>query len=127
MIATMNNLQHIGIPTKKYEATLEFYRLLGFTEKYTTKQLNGKPVAFYELGTLCMEIYESDEAAECYGAIDHVTIDCSNVDEAYAYAQNNGLKIVSDGLETLPYWDNGIRFFKVEGPNKEIFEVCQIL
>ena len=127
MIATMNNLQHIGIPSKQYEATLEFYRILGFTEKYVTRQLNGKPVAFYELGNLLMEIYESDEVAGCHGAIDHVTIDCTDVDEAYAYAKDKGLTIVSEGIEELPYWDNGIRFFKVEGPNKEVFEICQIL
>ena len=127
MIATMNNLQHIGIPTKQYEASLEFYKALGFTEKYATKQLNGKPVSFYELGNLCMEVYESDEAAECHGAIDHVTIDCGNVDEAFAYATEAGMKIVSKGVEALPYWENGIRFFKVEGPNKEVFEICQIL
>ena len=127
MIAAMNNLQHIGIPTGRYEESLEFYRTLGFTEKYSTKQPNGKPVAFYELGNLCMEIYESDEAAGCHGAIDHVTIDCSDIDEAYAYATGKGMKIVSDGIEQLPYWDNGIRFFKVEGPNREVFEICQIL
>ena len=127
MIATMNNLQHIGIPTKKFEDTLNFYKILGFTEKYSTKQPNGKPVTFYELGNLCMEIYESDEVSERYGAIDHVTIDCANINEAYAYALKEGLTIVSEGVEALPYWKNGIRFFKVEGPNKEVFEICQIL
>lgn len=123
----MNNIQHIGIPTGKYEESLEFYRKLGFKEKYVTKQPNGRPVAFYELGNMCMEVYDSDEAKECTGAIDHITIDCTDVDKAYEYCVGQGLKICSDGIEALPYWDNGIRFFKVEGPNRETIEICQIL
>jgi hypothetical protein len=30
-------------------------------------------------------------------------------------------------VEQLPYWKSGIRFFKVEGPNHEVIELCEIL
>ena len=36
-------------------------------------------------------------------------------------------KVLSHEVESLPYWKNGIRFFKVEGPNKEVIEFCEIL
>ena len=122
-----SNIQHIGIPTRKYEESLAFYRQLGFTEKMVTQQPNGLPVAFYELGNMVMEVYESADAIERAGAIDHITIDCSDIEQAYSFAVNENMTIVSEGIEALPYWENGIRFFKVEGPNKETIEICQIL
>lgn len=122
-----NGLQHVGLPVKDYAAALKFYDDLGFDPIYETEQPNGGKVAFYRLGNLEMEIYESDEIAGDDGAINHLALDCVDIDKAFAEAQRLGLTIVSDGIESLPYWDNGIRFFHVKGPSGESVEFCQKL
>ena len=36
-------------------------------------------------------------------------------------------RLRSTEVEQLPYWKSGIRFFKVEGPNHEVIELCEML
>ena len=73
-----------------------------------------------------MEVYETAEANPT-GAIDHIAIDCQDIEGAYAYACQKGYKIVSEGIEALPFWENGVRFFIMEGPNNERIEIDQRL
>ena len=61
------------------------------------------------------------------GAINHFAINCTDIDGAYKLAQEKGYKVVSEGIEALPFWEKGIRFFIIEGPNKERGEIDQIL
>lgn len=118
-------LQHIGLPAKSIEETVRFYAGLGFETAYQTA--NGK-CAFLKLGSIVIETYEvGDGAAMRYGAIDHMAIDVSDVEKVYALAKEKQYKIVSNGLETLPFWDNGVKFFTIEGPNMEKVEFNQYL
>lgn len=118
-------LQHIGLPVKDFDQACEFYKLLGFSCEHSTRQPNGGKVAFYRLGNLQMEIYESDETAGRDGAIDHITLDCNDVEKAWDFAQKEGLPIISDSIEFLPYWDKGIKFFHVRAPAGEKVEFCE--
>lgn len=122
-----NGIQHIGLPTGDFEKTCVFYEALGFSCTYTTGAA-GSRVAFYVLdGSLTMEIYEAAAPVGRSGAIDHIAIDCTDIECAYRSAVDAGLKIVSDGIDARPFWQNGIRFFIIEGPNAERIELCQIL
>ena len=38
-----------------------------------------------------------------------------------------GLKPINDEIEFLPFWEKGVRFFKVLDPNNAPVEFCQIL
>ena len=123
-----NGIQHIGLPTNCFDETCAFYKTLGFVCRYETVAPSGVRVAFYELdGSFMMEIYEDSNVAGMSGAINHVSIDCTDIETAFASANAAGLKIVSDGIEALPFWSNGVRFFIIEGPNKERVEFCQVL
>ena len=31
------------------------------------------------------------------------------------------------GIEELPFWENGVKFFMIKGPNEERIEFCQKL
>ena len=115
-------LQHIGLPAKSIEETIRFYGELIFGGSWQTE--NGK-CAFLKLQNIVIEVGE--HAAQCYGAIDHIAIDVSDVDRVYALAQEKGYPVVSHGLETLPFWENGVKFFTIEGPNKEKVEFNQYL
>ena len=121
----LNGLQHIGVPVKNYEESCRFYEQLGFENIYTTMQPSGGKVAFYQMSNLQMEIYEADVLSEKDGAIDHIALDCNDIDMAYQQVCDMGLTIVSNGIEELPYWEHGIRFFHVKGPDGEKIEFCQ--
>ena len=41
--------------------------------------------------------------------------------------QHIGLPTMGDEIEFLPFWEKGVRFFKVLGPNHEPVEFSQIL
>lgn len=123
----LTGVQHIGLPVKDFEKACNFYETLGFENIYESRQPNDGRVAFYRLGNLEMEIYEAAATAGSDGAIDHIAIDCNDIDGAYKSVKESGLPIVSEGIESLPYWSNGIKFFHVRGPAGEKVEFCQKL
>ncbi|MBE5773089.1 MAG: VOC family protein [Clostridiales bacterium] len=118
-------LQHIGLPTNDIKKTIEFYTALGFEVAYQTV-LNGEtPVAFLKLGDLVIETYENGQAVGKWGAIDHVAINVTDVNEARRIADEMGLKVIEAG--ELPFWANGVKYFTIEGPNNEKVEFNQYL
>jgi predicted enzyme related to lactoylglutathione lyase len=69
-----------------------------------------------------LEIYEEKETPFRAGAIDHIAFNCTDIEAAYQRALEQGYKIVSDGIEELPFWEHGVRYFIIEGPNGERLE-----
>ncbi|KGG54747.1 VOC family protein [Lactobacillus sp. wkB10] len=122
-----NGLQHVGIPTKKFDESGDFYQSLGF-KLVNTEDNQGSRVGFYQLGSLMLESWESpQEAPEKVGAINHIALDTNDINRAFAEVQKLNVQFVENGIQSLPYWENGIKYFNFYGPNKEIFEVCQKL
>lgn len=121
-------LQHVGLPTNDLKATIAFYESLGFETVYQVRnEAAGEDVAFLRLKNLTIEAYENGQAAMKSGAIDHIAIDVSDVEAAYRLAQEQGYQIVSNGVEFLPFWQNGVKFFILLGPNQERVEFNQYL
>lgn len=121
-------LQHIGLPTNDMAATVAFYESLGFENVYeTVNEKANEKVAFLRLKNLTIEAYENGRAALRSGAIDHIAVDVSDAEQAYALAKEQGFRIVSDGVEFLPFWEKGVKFFILEGPNRERVEFNQYL
>ena len=121
-------LQHVGLPTNDLKKTLTFYEGLGFETVYQVKnEAAGEDVAFLRLQGLTLEVYENGKAAMESGAIDHLAIDVTDVEAAYRLAQEQGYEIVSDGVEFLPFWNNGVKYFILLGPNRERIEFNQYL
>ena len=113
-------VQHVGIPTNNIEETIAFYEKLGFEKVF-------EKVAFLKHGTLVMETYENRAAVLKAGAIDHVALDVKDIEEVYQYINEQGLNTTKDTIHFLPFWENGVRFFTIEGPNKEKIEFSQYL
>lgn len=121
-------LQHVGLPTNDLKATIAFYEGLGFETVYQVRnEAAGEDVAFLRLKNLTIEAYENGRAAMQSGAIDHIAIDVSDVEAAYRLAQEQGYQIVSNGVEFLPFWQKGVKFFILLGPNQERVEFNQYL
>jgi catechol 2,3-dioxygenase-like lactoylglutathione lyase family enzyme len=125
MIANyVTGLQHIGIPTKDFSGTLDFYKGLGFKNIMQTK--NGSDdVAFLQFGNLVIETYTGD-ATGVTGAIAHIALDVTDVDAVFKEAKTGGYKMLDNEVNSLKFWD-GVRFFTVEGVNGERVEFNQKL
>ena len=108
------------------EATKAFFAKLGFEPAFETVN-EGAKVAFLKLENLVIETYESDEATMKAGAIDHVAIDVKDIEKVYELINQADLNTTRDIIHFLPFWENGVRFFTIEGPNKEKIEFSQYL
>lgn len=121
-------LQHVGLPTNDLDKTIAFYEGLGFENVYeTVNEAANERVAFLRLANLTIEAYENKQAAMSSGAIDHLALDVTDIDACYAQAVQQGYEVVSSGIESLPFWEKGVRFFIILGPNKERLEFNQML
>ena len=121
-------LQHIGIPTKDIDETVLFYTELGFEVVLSTiDPNNGHKVFFLRLGDLTIETYEADDPAMCHGGIEHFCINVKDVEAVYDIICKRGMNNMNDQINFLPFWENGVKFFTIEGPNKEKVEFGQIL
>ena len=119
-------IQHIGIPTNDIEKTIAFYQKLGFEIAFQTINEEAKEkVAFLKLGTLVVETYENKGAKMKNGAIDHVAINVKDIEEVYRYIEENQMNTTNDIIHYLPFWEKGVRFFTIEGVNKEKVEFSQ--
>ena len=117
-------LQHIGVPTNDLNQTLDFYQSLGFELAHRTA--NGdEQVAFLKLGNLMIETYQNFKAARINGAVDHIAINVTDVEEARRIADSMGLEVIEEGQ--LPFWENGVKYFTILGPNREKLEFNQYL
>ena len=124
----LNGIQHVGIPTNDIETTIEFYEKLGFEiALQTVNEAANEKVAFLKLNNLVIEIYENKAAKMESGAIDHVAIDVKDIEKVYELIDHAGLNTTRDAIHFLPFWENGVRFFTIEGPNKEKIEFSQYL
>lgn len=119
-------LQHIGIPTDCFDKTIAFYQSLGFTIIHATIHDSNR-VAFLKLSDVVMEVYEDEDAAMYRGAIDHVALNVSDIQGAHSLVRNLGYWELEGGIQTLPFFTNGVSYFTIEGPNAEKIEFSQYL
>lgn len=119
-------VQHIGIPTNNLDETIRFYEQLGFNVALKTQ--NGEEtVAFLQLYNLVIETYENRSAVMQAGAIDHIAIDVKEIDALFENVKAKGFHLLDNRVNALPFWENGVRFFTILGPNKEKVEFCERL
>lgn len=124
---TVTGIQHIGIPTKDLKRTIDFYESLGFCRKGVFAN-GASRCAFLGLGDVLVETWEEGDTADENGAINHFALATPDIDAAFKAAREEGLSIVEEGIQSIPsFWDHGIRYFNILGPNHETVEFCQIL
>lgn len=124
----VTGIQHIGIPTDDIEKTVAFYRGLGFEVALrTVNKAANEPVAFLRLKDLTIETYENHNAAQKAGAIDHIALNVTDIEAVYQEIKANGYALLDREIQFLPFWENGVKFFNIEGPNAEKIEFSQFL
>ncbi|MCY1715167.1 VOC family protein [Caproiciproducens galactitolivorans] len=121
-------IQHIGIPTNDLEKTLAFYKGIGFSAVLETlNEKSREKVAFLQNGNLVLEIYENHCACMKTGAVDHICIDVTNIEKVFECIKNGHFQLLDEQIQFLPFWENGVRFFTIVGPNEEKIEFAQKL
>lgn len=122
---------HIGLATNNIEATVNWYMdVLGFELIGDFVAPNGTPCKFIKNTDITYEIFQPVEGvkAELQGKIDHFSFQSENIEEDFAFCQEQGYKITTKGIEGIStFWDNGCRYFKIASPSGEEIEFCEVL
>ena len=74
-----------------------------------------------------MEIYDKEGATMEVGALYYIPIDVHNIDSLHKIIKVKGFKFIQDKVTFLSYWEKGIKYFSIEGPNKESIEFWERL
>ncbi len=119
-----SGVQHIGIPTKNLEIAESFWTKLGFKK---TGDFPVGNVIFMQRDNLVIETWQQDEVAGKPGAINHISMDTTNADKAFVAAKAEGFKLIDTEVQHLAFWEKGIKFFNIEGPDAVIVEFCEIV
>ena len=124
--AYSDGLQHIGLPTAEVQKTIDFYQGLGFTLA-TRHDINGRDFAFMKLGNLRIEVIPNDKPTMRAGAVDHICLNVTKIEELYKKIKDAGYKMIDQNIVDIAFWEKGARYFFIEGPNKERIEFCEIV
>ncbi|WP_273701861.1 VOC family protein [Tepidanaerobacter acetatoxydans] len=122
ILSHITGLQHIGIPTKSIDSSVGFYKKLGFKVCFKSDI-----AVFLELNSLLIELYSSENVMEKTGAIDHIALNSDNIQLSFEYCKSTGFNILDKEINYLPFFENGVKFFTIEGINGEKIEFNQIL
>ena len=121
----VTGVQHIGIPTNNIDETISFYKSIGFSiVMETVNEAAGEKVAFLQNKNLVIETYENKNAVLVNGAIDHISIDMTDVDAVFAMIADQFV-CLDKQVQFLPFWEKGVKFFTILGPNHEKVEFCE--
>lgn len=121
-------LQHIGIPTNNMEETIIFYTTLGFQiALQIVNHAANEAVTFLRMEDVTLEVYENKKAAMAYGALDHIALNVTDIEKVFQIVKEQGFTMLDTEIQFLPFWERGVRFFTILGPNKEKVEFSQYL
>ena len=126
----MTGVGHVGVPVSSLEKSIEFYEKLGFHPAFRGN-VGGSLVAMMEQNGLIFELFQQPTEMDAVmprdtGCIDHLAISVNDIDKAYADITALGMKVI-DGICQIPCWENGTKYFMIEGPDKERIEFAQVL
>ncbi|CAH0418901.1 VOC family protein [Periweissella ghanensis] len=123
----VTGIQHIGIPTDDLAGTIAFYESLGFTQAGLFPN-GANQCVFMKLDNVVIESWTGDAVTKTNGAINHISLDTTNIESTFAAAQAQGLELIDHEIQSIPsFWAHGIKYFNILGPNHEVIEFCQIL
>lgn len=124
----ITGLQHIGIPTNNMEKTAAFYAELGFQIVLRTVNHEAdEKVTFLRMRDVTLEVYENKKAAMVHGALDHIALNVTDIEKVFQMVKEQGFTMLDTEIQFLPFWEQGVKFFTILGPNKEKIEFSQYL
>jgi catechol 2,3-dioxygenase-like lactoylglutathione lyase family enzyme len=132
----INHLQHVGIPVTNINASVDFYKRLGFKNvmqsAFTSEGETGTCIIM-ENNSVIIELYQLPEQQleevrkRRNGHIDHIALDVDDIDIAFSELKNASFHIDEEQPVFLPFWKNGCKYFNIIGPDGERLEFNQVL
>ena len=132
----LNGWAHLGIPVTDLPRSMAFYSRFGFESEMQAIIPAGEEsvrAAMMTLNGFTLELYQLLPAdlegirARQDGHVDHFTLDVADVDQAFTELKEAGMVPLEDEPVQLPFWENGVRYFNVRGPDGEKIEFNQKL
>jgi len=131
-------IQHLGIPVKNLETSVDFYTRLGFKRILAShvevpEEDDRILVAMMEQKGIVVELYQVTRQARkelvtrSDGHVDHIAFDVADVEKAFTELKEANFEMVDDKPVFLNFWDRGCKYFAVRGPDGEKLEFNQIL
>lgn len=102
---------------------------LGFEVIHRTQTNDSIPVkvAFLKLDFFMIEIFQNIKTTMTSGAIDHFAMNVVNIDRLFDDLKEMDFQLLDQSIQDLPFWEKGIRYFRIKGPNAEIIEFCEFM
>lgn len=130
----ITGFQHLGLPVTDFAVSKAFYERLGFAEvmyRELPAERGVVKVSMLELRGFVLELFQltGEELEEIktrrHGHIDHFALDVQDIDATFQAVKDAGLPVLEDAPVFLPFWDKGVYFFNVLGPDGEKVEFNQ--
>lgn len=127
---------HLGLPVTDMARSEAFYQRFGFKPVMRAAIPVGDEkvqISMLELDGFLLELYRLLEAdlveirARKDGHIDHFALDVADTRLAYVELKSAGFTPLEEEPVFLPFWDNGVEYFNVRGPDGEKIEFNQLL
>jgi lactoylglutathione lyase len=121
----IKGLAHIGILVKNFDASIDFYKRLGFMlDKVEEIHIR---LAFLSAGTCLIELVEQKNMeARPAGVVDHFAVEVDDIEAAIARAKKNGIEIDASAVKSVDIM-GGIKNVFFEGPDGERIEFFQYM
>ena len=125
---------HLAVRVKDLEKTMSFYAGLGFVmtgNGYLDTPEGRLYIAFMTCKGFTLELIQLTGTAAAdpdtwkNGKIDHLALDVENIQDAFVEARSCGYEVLDYGIQELPLFEHGCRFFTIKGPNGEKIEFNQ--
>lgn len=133
----IKGVQHLGIPVSDIEKSKKWYNdILGFQLIYETKipgDAGNIHVAFIKLHDFVIEMYQlsgkelEEIKSRGQGHIDHIAFDVDNIEAVFEKLNEAGIQTIEGTPRFLPFWENGVKFLTILGPDDEKIEFNQRL
>ena len=119
-----------GLMTNDMEETVKWYtETLGFRKTGEFEAPDGAAICFIQNGEVIYELIQPPVKLpqEACSKVDHYCFDSKDIEKDYEECKEKGCRFTTDGIMEAPFWEKGIRFFKIAGASGEELEFCQIL
>jgi len=121
----ITGLAHIGVFVKDMDASIDYYKRLGFT--LDNEENVGIRLAFLSAGTCLIELVEQKNSeARPAGVVDHVAVAVDDIEAMIARAGENGISIDPSQVKTVQIL-GGIKNVFFDGPDGERLEFFEYL
>lgn len=119
---------HVGIAVADVKKEAEWYmEVLGFAKIGEFIHPNGDTVIFLQGKDIVYEIFPEANANQ-ERKIDHYAFESDDIEADYQYCLDKGYRITTDGIEEIPtFWENGVKYFKIESAGQVQIEFCQAI